>query len=223
MPTRIAILRASHLVDGESNKAIRVGIEDPKTGPESRAIGYFIGVRFHSHQYVTVTFLFKNFASIFKTRFSARFTILRASHLVDGESNKAIRVGIEDPKTGPESRAVRLAINKVARAKYCECFPALRETVFHDYLVCPGVWASRIPRLVRSLGLLAILSLGRMQGGGLLRTLYILICCYTGYFIGVRFHSHQYVTVTFLFKNFASIFKTRFSASHLPASSLEIV
>ncbi|KAJ6163192.1 hypothetical protein N7497_003171 [Penicillium chrysogenum] len=36
------ILRASHLVDGESNKAIRVGIEDPKTGPESRAIGYTI-------------------------------------------------------------------------------------------------------------------------------------------------------------------------------------
>ncbi|KAJ6189296.1 hypothetical protein N7519_004204 [Penicillium mononematosum] len=36
------IIRASHLVDGESNKAIRVGIEDPKTGPESRAIGYTI-------------------------------------------------------------------------------------------------------------------------------------------------------------------------------------
>ncbi|KAJ6149498.1 hypothetical protein N7471_000697 [Penicillium samsonianum] len=36
------IIRASHLVDGESNKTIRVGIEDPKTGPESRAIGYTI-------------------------------------------------------------------------------------------------------------------------------------------------------------------------------------
>ena len=36
------IIRASHLVNGESNKTIRVGIEDPKTGPESRAIGYTI-------------------------------------------------------------------------------------------------------------------------------------------------------------------------------------
>ncbi|CAG8896484.1 unnamed protein product [Penicillium egyptiacum] len=36
------IIRASHLVDGESNKTIRVGIEDPKTGPETRAIGYTI-------------------------------------------------------------------------------------------------------------------------------------------------------------------------------------
>ncbi|CAG7951770.1 unnamed protein product [Penicillium nalgiovense] len=36
------IIRASHLVDGESNKTIRVGVEDPKTGPESMAIGYTI-------------------------------------------------------------------------------------------------------------------------------------------------------------------------------------
>ncbi|KAI1832634.1 hypothetical protein DTO006G1_1668 [Penicillium roqueforti] len=36
------IIRASHLVDGESDKTIRVGIEDPKTGPECRAIGYTI-------------------------------------------------------------------------------------------------------------------------------------------------------------------------------------
>lgn len=36
------IVRASLLVDGETDKAIRVGIEDPKTGRESDAIGYTI-------------------------------------------------------------------------------------------------------------------------------------------------------------------------------------
>ncbi|WAO84830.1 NAD(P)-bd-dom domain-containing protein [Fusarium falciforme] len=36
------IVRASLLVDGETEKAIRVGIEDPKTGRESDAIGYTI-------------------------------------------------------------------------------------------------------------------------------------------------------------------------------------
>ncbi|RSL87636.1 hypothetical protein CEP51_002134 [Fusarium floridanum] len=37
-----AIVRASLLVDGETEKAVRVGIEDPKTGRESDAIGYTI-------------------------------------------------------------------------------------------------------------------------------------------------------------------------------------
>jgi hypothetical protein len=36
------IVRASLLTDGESTKEIRVGIEDPKTGRESKAIGYSI-------------------------------------------------------------------------------------------------------------------------------------------------------------------------------------
>ena len=36
------IVRASLLTDGESNKEIRVGIENPKTGRESSAIGYTI-------------------------------------------------------------------------------------------------------------------------------------------------------------------------------------
>ena len=36
------IIRASLLTNGESDKAIRVGIEDPKTGRESAAIGYTI-------------------------------------------------------------------------------------------------------------------------------------------------------------------------------------
>ncbi|EKV04755.1 NAD(P)-binding domain [Penicillium digitatum] len=40
------------------------------------------------------------------------FTVIRASHLVDGESDKTIRVGIEDPKTGPESRAVGYTISR---------------------------------------------------------------------------------------------------------------
>ena len=36
------IIRASLLVNGETSKVIRVGIEDPKTGRESEAIGYTI-------------------------------------------------------------------------------------------------------------------------------------------------------------------------------------
>lgn len=36
------IVRASLLTNGESNKKIRVGIEDPKTGRDSNAIGYTI-------------------------------------------------------------------------------------------------------------------------------------------------------------------------------------
>lgn len=36
------IVRASFLVNGETSKEIRVGIEDPKTGRESSAIGYTI-------------------------------------------------------------------------------------------------------------------------------------------------------------------------------------
>ena len=37
-----AIVRPTVLVDGESDKTIRVGIEDPKKGRESKAIGYTI-------------------------------------------------------------------------------------------------------------------------------------------------------------------------------------
>lgn len=36
------VVRASLLVDGESKKPVRVGIEDPKSGRESKAIGYTI-------------------------------------------------------------------------------------------------------------------------------------------------------------------------------------
>lgn len=36
------IVRPSHLVDGETTKPILVGIEDPKTGRESQALGYTI-------------------------------------------------------------------------------------------------------------------------------------------------------------------------------------
>jgi hypothetical protein len=35
-------VRASLLTTGETTKEVRVGIEDPKTGRESEAIGYFI-------------------------------------------------------------------------------------------------------------------------------------------------------------------------------------
>ncbi|KAJ5230572.1 hypothetical protein N7489_011280 [Penicillium chrysogenum] len=46
------------------------------------------------------------------------FTIIRASHLVDGESDKAIRVGIEDPKTGSESRAIGYTISRVDAGRW---------------------------------------------------------------------------------------------------------
>ena len=36
------IVRATWLVNGERDREIRVGIEDPKTGRESEAIGYTI-------------------------------------------------------------------------------------------------------------------------------------------------------------------------------------
>jgi hypothetical protein len=40
------------------------------------------------------------------------FTIMRASHLVDGESTKSIRVGIEDPKKGVESKVTGYTISR---------------------------------------------------------------------------------------------------------------
>ncbi|CAI7645705.1 unnamed protein product [Penicillium glandicola] len=46
------------------------------------------------------------------------FTIIRASHLVDGESNKSIRVGIEDPKTGPETKAIGYTISREDAGKW---------------------------------------------------------------------------------------------------------
>lgn len=39
---KFTIVRPSHLEDGGSNKTIRVGVEDPKTGPVSDVIGYSI-------------------------------------------------------------------------------------------------------------------------------------------------------------------------------------
>lgn len=36
------IVQPSLLVNGESRKPVRVGVEDPRTGPETRAIGYTI-------------------------------------------------------------------------------------------------------------------------------------------------------------------------------------
>lgn len=40
------------------------------------------------------------------------FTIMRASHLIDGESTKTIRVGVEDPKTGVESKVTGYTISR---------------------------------------------------------------------------------------------------------------
>lgn len=41
-----------------------------------------------------------------------KFTIVRPSHLGDGESSKTIRVGIEDPKNGPVSDVIGYSISR---------------------------------------------------------------------------------------------------------------
>lgn len=46
------------------------------------------------------------------------FTIIRASLLVDGETKKEIRVGIEDPKTGRESEAIGYTISREDTGKW---------------------------------------------------------------------------------------------------------
>ncbi|KAJ4152808.1 hypothetical protein LMH87_009328 [Akanthomyces muscarius] len=47
-----------------------------------------------------------------------KFTVIRASLLTDGESEKAIRVGIEDPKTGFESKAIGYTISREDAGKW---------------------------------------------------------------------------------------------------------
>ncbi|KAI1418466.1 NAD(P)-binding protein [Hypoxylon sp. FL1857] len=49
---------------------------------------------------------------------SEDFTIVRASGLVDGESEKAIRVGIEDPVKGVESKAIGYTISREDAGKW---------------------------------------------------------------------------------------------------------
>lgn len=46
------------------------------------------------------------------------FTVVRASMLVDGESSKDIRVGVEDPKTGRESNAIGYTISREDSGKW---------------------------------------------------------------------------------------------------------
>lgn len=52
------ILRGSILNDGETTKTVRVGIEDPKAGRESTAIGYFIS-REDSGRWITENLILK--------------------------------------------------------------------------------------------------------------------------------------------------------------------
>ena len=46
------------------------------------------------------------------------FTIIRASLLTNGESDREIRVGIEDPKTGRESKAIGYTISREDTGKW---------------------------------------------------------------------------------------------------------
>jgi hypothetical protein len=52
------ILRGSILNDGETTKTVRVGIEDPKAGRKSTAIGYFIS-REDSGRWITENLILK--------------------------------------------------------------------------------------------------------------------------------------------------------------------
>lgn len=47
-----------------------------------------------------------------------KFTVIRASLLTSGESQKVIRVGIEDPKTGFESKAIGYTISREDAGKW---------------------------------------------------------------------------------------------------------
>ncbi|KAJ6782528.1 hypothetical protein PWT90_01356 [Aphanocladium album] len=47
-----------------------------------------------------------------------KFTVIRASLLTNGESEKVIRVGIEDPKTGFESKAIGYTISREDAGKW---------------------------------------------------------------------------------------------------------
>ncbi len=46
------------------------------------------------------------------------FTIVRASLLVDGETDKVVRFGVEDPKTGRESKAIGYTISREDTGKW---------------------------------------------------------------------------------------------------------
>lgn len=46
------------------------------------------------------------------------FTIIHASWLVDGETSKQIRIGVEDPKTGRESTAIGYTISREDAGKW---------------------------------------------------------------------------------------------------------
>ena len=46
------------------------------------------------------------------------FTIIHASLLVDGETKKEVRVGVEDPKTGRESTAIGYTISREDAGKW---------------------------------------------------------------------------------------------------------
>lgn len=48
----------------------------------------------------------------------ASFTIVRASFLVNGESKKNVRVGLEDPKHGVESKAIGYTISREDAGKW---------------------------------------------------------------------------------------------------------
>lgn len=48
----------------------------------------------------------------------ASFTIVRASLLVNGESKKKVRVGLEDPKHGVESKAIGYTISREDAGKW---------------------------------------------------------------------------------------------------------
>lgn len=46
------------------------------------------------------------------------FTIVRPSFLLNGETNKKIRVGVEDPKKGPESKEIGYAISRADAGRW---------------------------------------------------------------------------------------------------------
>ena len=62
------------------------------------------------------------------------FTVIRPSLLVDGETDREIRVGVEDPKTGRESSAIGYTISREDAGRW----------IFENLIAAHGMYANKI-------------------------------------------------------------------------------
>ena len=62
------------------------------------------------------------------------FTVIRPSLLVDGETDREIRVGVEDPKTGRESSAIGYTLSREDAGRW----------IFENLIAAHGMYANKI-------------------------------------------------------------------------------